>query len=107
MNYDLEGPYGIDDWKSTIYHKNELVIAYNNKARNNTLHSKVFYALYIKPKDDNNSHFIYDLSRDKIIVPINYQSAPLTEDLIEPMNRTESSNNKIQVDYFDVDHSIV
>ena len=82
-------------------------ISINNKARNNTLHSKVFYVLYIKPKDDNNSHFIYNLSRDKIVVTINCQSAPVPEDLIEPMNRTESSNNTIQVDYFDVDVSIV
>ena len=67
LNYDLEDPYGTDDWKSTNSHKSELIIAYNNKA-NNTLHSKVFYALYIEPNGDNNGHLIYDPSRDKIVV---------------------------------------
>ena len=72
MNYDLEDQYGTDDWKSTNYHKNELIVAYNNKARNNTLHPKLSYALYIKPNDDNNGHSIYDLSRDNIVVTTNY-----------------------------------
>ena len=40
--------------------KNELIIAYNNNARNNTIHPKVFYVLYIKPNNDNNGHLIYD-----------------------------------------------
>ena len=107
MNYNLEDPYRTDDWKSTNSHKSELVIAYNNKAGNNTLHPKVFYALYIKPNGDNNGHLIYDLSRDKIVVTTNYQSVPVPTDLFEPTNRTESSNNKIQVDHFDIKQSIV
>ena len=107
MNYDLEDLYGTNDWKSINSHKNELIIAYNNKAKNNTLYSKVFYALYIKPNDDSNNHLIYDLLRDKIVVTTNYQSAPIPADLFEPTNRTESSNYKIQVDQFDIKHSIV
>ena len=59
---DLEDLNGTDDWNSTNSHKSELVIAYNNKVGNNTLHSKMFYALYIKPNNDNNGHLIYDLS---------------------------------------------
>ena len=106
LNYDLEDSYGIDDWNSTNICKSELIIAFNNKARNNTLHPKVFYALYIEPNDDNDGHVIYYLSRDKIVVIINYQSVPVPTDLFEPTNRTESSNNKIQVDHFDVDHPI-
>ena len=27
LKYDLEDPYGTDDWKSTNYQKNELIIA--------------------------------------------------------------------------------
>ena len=107
MNYDLEDPNGANDWKSRNCHKRELIIVYDNKARNNTLHPKVFYALYIKQNDDNNSHLIYDLSRDKIVITTNYQSVPVPTDLFEPSNRSESSNNKIQVDHFDVEHSIV
>ena len=56
LNYDLEDLYGTNDWKSTNSHKSELIITYNNKARTNTLHPKVFYALYIKLNDDNNGH---------------------------------------------------
>ena len=48
-----------------------------------------------------------DLSMDKIIVTMNYQSVPVPEDLIEPMNITESSNNKNQVDHFNIKHSTV
>ena len=107
MNYDLEAPYGTVDWKSTNCNKSELIIAYNIKARNNTLHRKVFYTLCIEPSNDNNSHLIYDLSTDKIVVSTNYLSVPIPADLFEPINRTESSNNKIQVDHFDVEHSIV
>ena len=72
MSSDLEDPNGADDWKSTNSHKGELVIAYNNKVRNNTLHPKVFYELYIEPNGNNNNHLIYDLSRNKIEVTMNY-----------------------------------
>ena len=107
MNSDQENPNRTNDWKSTNSHISELIITYNNKTGNNTLHPKVFYVLYIKPNGDNNYHLIYDLLRDKIAVIMNYQSVPVPEDLIEPMNRTESSNNKIQVDHFDIEQSIV
>ena len=107
LSSDLEDPNGTDDWKSTHSHESELVIAYDNKDGNNTLHTKVFYALYIKPNGDNNSRLIYDLSRDKTIVTMKYQSVPVPGDLIEPMNKTDSSNNKIQVDHSDIKQSIV
>ena len=81
-------------------------MTYNNKGRHNTLYSKVFYVLYLKPNDDNNSHLIYDLLRDKIVVTTNYQSVTVPADLFEQSNRTELSNNKIQIDHFIVEHSI-
>ena len=102
LSSNLEDPNGTDDWKSTNSHKCELVIAYDNKTGNNTLHPKVFYALYIKPNGDNNSHLIYGLSRDKIIVTMNYQSVPVPGDLIELMSKTDASNNKIRVDHFGI-----
>ena len=63
--------------------------------------------MYIKPNGDNNGHLIYDLLRDKILVTTNYQSVPIPVDLFEPTNRTESSNNKMQVDHFNIEQSIV
>ena len=50
---------------------------------------------------------IYRLSTDQILVTKKYQSVPVPEDLIEAINKTDSSDNKIQVNYFDSDHSIV
>ena len=47
LNYDLEELYRTNDWKSTNSHNGELVIAYNNKVGNKTLHPRVFYALYL------------------------------------------------------------
>ena len=67
----------------------------------------MFYALYIKPNGDNTGHLIYDLSRDNIVVTPNYQSVPVPADLFELTNRTELSNNKIQVNHFDIRQSIV
>ena len=97
LNYDLEDPYGTNDWKITNSHKNELIIHYNNKDRKNTLHPKVFHALYIKPNCNNNGCLIYDLSRDKIVVTTNYQSVPVPVDLFAPTNRTESSKLIISI----------
>ena len=67
----------------------------------------MLYTLYRKPKSDNNSHLIYNLSRDKIVVTMKYQSVSVLGDLIEPMNKSDSSNNKIRDDHFDIKQSIV
>ena len=64
LNYDLEESYRTDDWKSTNSHNGELVIAYNDKVGNNTLHVRVFYALYIRANDIDNGHLIYRISTD-------------------------------------------
>ena len=104
---DLEDPNGNKYWKNTNSHKSELIIAYNNTARDNTLHPKVFYALYIKTIGNNNGHLIYDPLRGKIAVTTDYQLVPVPVDQFEPTNRTESSNNKIQVDHFDIKQSII
>ena len=63
--------------------------------------------MYIKLDGDNNGHLLYDLSRDNIIVTMNHQSVLVPKDLIEPINRTESFNNKNQVDHFNIEQSIV
>ena len=107
MCSDPEDSNKFNDWKSTNSHKAELVIACNNKAGNNTLHPKVFYALYIEPNGDNNYHLIYKLSTDQILVTIKYQLVPIPEDLIETANKTESSDNKIQINCFDIKQSVV
>ena len=72
MSSDLEDPNEADDWKSTNSHKGELVIAYDNKSGNNTLHLKVFYALYIEPNGNGSGHLIYKLSMDQILVIMKY-----------------------------------
>ena len=64
LNSDLEDPNEADDWKNTKSHKNKLVIAYNTKTGNNTLHPMIFYVLYIEPNDDCNGYLIYKLSSD-------------------------------------------
>ena len=46
-------------------------------------------------------------SMDNIVVTMKYQSVPVPGDLIEPMNKNCSSNNKILVDHFDIEQSIV
>ena len=85
LSSDLEDPNEADDQKSTNNQKDVLVIAYNTKAGNNTLHPKVFYTLYIKP----------------------YQSVPIPEDLIKTMNKIDLSDNKIKIDHFDNNQSVV
>ena len=44
---------------------------------------------------------------DQILVTTKYQSVSIPKDLIETINETNLSNNKIQVDHFDSDHSII
>ena len=102
LNSDLEDPNGADGWKSTNSHKGELVIAYNNQASNNKQNPKLFYSLYIKPNCDGNSHLIYTLSTDQILVTMKYQSVPIPEDLIKLANTTDSSDSKIQINHFDI-----
>ena len=107
MNYDLEELYRTNDWKNANTHKGELVFAYNTKVGSKTLHPRVFYALYIKPNDIGNGHLIYRLSTDQILVTKEYQLVPVPEDLIKAINKTDSSNNKIQVDHLNSEDSIV
>ena len=103
---DLEDHNKAINWKSTNSHKGELVVAYDNKVENRTLRPRVFYALYVRPNDDGNGHLIYRLSMDQILVTKEYQSVPVPEDLIEAINETGSSNNKVQVNHIDSYHSI-
>ena len=63
--------------------------------------------MYIRPNEDGNRHLIYKLSKDQILVTKEYQSVPVPEDLIEAINETGSSDNKVQVNHVDSDHSIV
>ena len=96
LNYDLVDLYRTDDWKSTISHKSELVIAYDNKIENKTLHSRIFYTLYIRLNDIGNRHLVYQLFTNQILVTKEYQSKPVPEDLIEAISKTNSSINNRQ-----------
>ena len=106
LNYDLEESYRTDDWKSTNSHKGELVIVYNNKVGNETLHPIVIYILYIRPNDIDNGHLIYRLSTDQILVTKEYQSVPVSDDLIEGIKETNSHDNKIQVIHLKGNHGL-
>ena len=44
---------------------------------------------------------------DQILVIVKYQSVPVSKDLIEAISKTDQSDNKIQVNHFDSNHSIV
>ena len=107
LSSDLEDPNQADGWKSTNSEKGELVIAYDTNTGNNTLRPRIFYELYIGPNNEGNGHLIYKLSIDQILVTMKYQSVPIPEDLINTMNKIDSSDNKIQIDHFDSDQSIV
>ena len=107
MNYDLEDPYRTDDWKSTNSHKSKLRITYNNKIGNKTLHSRVFYALCIRPNDIGNAHLIYRPSRGQILVIKEYQSLHVPKGLIEVISKTNSSDNKIETIYSNNNQAIV
>ena len=63
--------------------------------------------LYIKPNDNGDGHLIFKLSTNQVLVTMTYQPIHLPEDLIEVINETDSSNNKIQVNHFDSNHSLV
>ena len=107
LNYDLEEWYKTDDWKSTNSHKDKLVIAYDNKVGNRTLHPRVFYALYIRPNNIRHGHLIYRLSTYQILVTKEYQSVPVSDDLIEATKKTNSYDNRIKVMHLKEDHSTV
>ena len=97
---DLEDPNKDDVWKSTNVHEGELVIVYKASVENNALRPRIFYVLYVGSNDDGNGYLIYKLSMDQILVTIKYQSIPVPGDLIETMNETDSSDNKIQIKHF-------
>ena len=107
MSFDLEDQNEAIDWNNTNSHKGELVIAYDNTVGTRTLRPRLFYALYIRPNDDGIGHLMYTLSADQILVTKDYQSVPVSEDLIEATSKTDSSDNKNQVNHFDSNHSIV
>ena len=63
--------------------------------------------LYIGPNDNGDGHLIFKISMNQILVTIIYQPIQVSEDLIKVINKTNLSNNKIQVNHFDSNHSIV
>ena len=63
--------------------------------------------LYIGPNNDSNGYLIYKLSTNQILVTTKYQSVPVPKDLIKGMNKTDSSDNKIQIDHCGSNQSIV
>ena len=58
-------------------------------------------------KDNSNGHLIYRPCTDQIVVTKDYQTVPVSEDLVNTINKTDSYDNKSQVDNLDTIQSIV
>ena len=96
-----------NDWKTRNNHEDKLVITYDTNDWNNTLYSRTFYGLYIWSSDNSDGHLIFKISTYQILVTMTYQLIHVPEDLVEVINKTDSSNNKVQVNHFDSNHYIV
>ena len=70
LSSDLEDPNTADDWKSTNSYKGELVIAYNTKAGNNTLHPSIT-ANVNEINDKNNNKGVHPSDN---LTPDNYSN---------------------------------
>ena len=108
-NDELQLSSNLEDlnWNSTDSHKGELVIAYDNKVGNNTLHPRSFYALYVKPNENGTKHLIYRPSTNQMVFTKDYWTVPVPKDLVDTIWKTDLYDNKSQVDDFDMIHSIV
>ena len=106
-NSHLEDPNKTNDWRTTNNHKGELVMAYDTNVGSNTLRPKTFYALYIGPNDNSKGDLMFKLSIKQILVTTKYQPIHVPKHLTETINEKNAFTNKIQVDHFDNDHSIV
>ena len=84
------------DWNSIDSHEGELITVYNNTVGNKTLRPRVFYALYVKPNEDNNGHLIYRLSTDQIVVTKDYRTVLVVEDLVDTTSKTDPYDKKSQ-----------
>ena len=79
-------------------------MAYNTNVGNNTLYPRTFYALYIGPNDNGIGYLIFKLTTKQILITMKYQPVPVSEDLIEVINDTDSFTTKIQIDHFNSNH---
>ena len=91
----LEDQNKTNDWRTTNKLEAELVMAYNNNARSNTLYPRTFYALYIGPNDNGASHLIFKMSTKQILTTLKYKLVPMSEDLIEAINKMDTFTTSI------------
>ena len=75
------------DWmgstfKTPLCKIGELVMAYNVKDSNKTLHPRTFYALYIGPNDSGIGHSVFKLSIKQLLTTPKYKPIPIPEDVI-------------------------
>ena len=103
INSDLEDL----DWNSIDSHKSELIITYDNKVGNKTLHPRASYALYIIPNEQGTGYLIYSLSTNQKVVTKDFQSVPVPEDTVETICKLDQYENKSQVVDVDTILSIV
>ena len=95
------------DWISTDSHKDEPIIASEDKVGNKILCPRAFYDLYVKPNKESNGHLIYRLATDQIVVTKDYWIVRVPGDLDNTICETEPYENKSQVDDVDKIQSIV
>ena len=63
-------------------------MVYDTNPGDNTLHPRIFYALYIGQNDTGNSQLIFKLSMQQILVKAKYQPIHVHEDIFEAINET-------------------
>ena len=86
-----------NDGKATNNHEEDLVMAYSTNTESSTLYPRIFYALYIGPKDNSISQVIFILSTKQTLTTINYQPIPVSENLFKTINEKDLFTTKIQI----------
>ena len=72
----------------------ELVVAYDIKASNKTLHPKPFYVLYIEPNASGTSHSVFKLPTKQILTVPKYKLMLVPEDIFKHMFDKKYRNQK-------------
>ena len=72
-------------FKTLLYKIVELVIAYNGKASNKTLHPRTLYALHIGPIDSDTGHLVFKISTEQLLTTPKCKLVPIPEDVFKHM----------------------
>ena len=81
-------------------------MVYDTNAKTSTLYPRTFYALYIGPKNNGISHFIFRISTKQIWITMKYKPVPVPENQFKTINEKDIFTTKIRIDWFDSDRFI-